>query len=118
MGGYNWGQTASVLQTIYFYCEKGFDGYGLSFAGKKRGQTIAAAHGKGEEQSGFKPYSKKHGMPIANLPPSKRFAAALAANAGTVDKPVAVRPQPVQRLYTPFSTLTAQGNPISPGLGK
>ena len=39
----------------------------------------------GEEASGFKPYNKRHGMPVTSLPPTKRFAAATSAG----NKPVA-----------------------------
>ena len=40
----------------------------------------------GEEASeGFKPYNKRHGMPVTSLPPTKRFAAATS----TGNKPVA-----------------------------
>lgn len=85
---------------------------GSHAAGKKQSSVTVAGQGRGEEQSGFKPYSKKHGMPISSLPPSKRFAATVAAN---VDRPVAVKPQPMQGLYTPFGSFNAQGKPISQG---
>ena len=78
-------------------------------AGKKRSQLSGSGYQKGEEQSGFKPYSKKHGMPISSLPPSKRFAATT-----NIDRPLAVKPQGFQGLYTPFGSFNAQGNKMFP----
>lgn len=74
-------------------------------AGKKRSQFSHPGMQKGEEQSGFKPYSKKHGMPISSLPPCKRFAAAT-----NIDRPVAIKPQGFKGMYTPFGALNAQAH--------
>ena len=78
-------------------------------AGKKCGQFSPSGVQKGEEQSGFKPYSKKHSMPISSLPPSKRFAAATS-----IDRPVAVKPQGEGKMYTPFGSFNAQVNQTNP----
>lgn len=80
----------------------------LATSNKKEG-SVATSRKREEEHSGFKPYSKKHGMPISSLPPSKRFAAAT-----NVDRPVAVKAQPVPRLYTPFGSFNVQGQIRSP----